>query len=132
LLIVSNGTRKARAISSVERPPRVRSVSPTWASSASAGWQQVKISSSRSSGNAAVWSIASSMESADWASSSRWSCTVLTARVRSRRMRSIAQLRAVVISQPVGLAGTPSRGHRSIAAAKASCAASSASSMSRR
>jgi len=53
LLIVSNGTRKARAISSVERPPSVRSVSPTCASSASAGWQQVKISSSRSSAKVA-------------------------------------------------------------------------------
>ena len=45
-----SGTRKARAISSVVRPPRVRSVSATWASSASAGWQQVKMSSRRSSG----------------------------------------------------------------------------------
>ncbi len=126
LLIVSNGTRKARAISSVERPPSVRRVSPTCASSASAGWQQVKISSSRSSGKVAVSSIASS----DVSRSSRLSSSVFAASVRSRRMRSIARLRAVAISHPVGLAGTPSRGQRSAASANASCAASSASSMS--
>ena len=48
--IVSSGTRKARAISSVRSPPSARKVSATCASSPSAGWQQVKISSSRSSG----------------------------------------------------------------------------------
>jgi hypothetical protein len=37
--MVASGTRKARAISSVLSPPSVRSVSATWASSASAGWQ---------------------------------------------------------------------------------------------
>ena len=52
--IVASGTRNARAISSVVRPPSVRSVNATWASSASAGWQHVKISSSRSS--AKSWS----------------------------------------------------------------------------
>src|SRR5215472_3179653 len=44
----------------------------------------------------------------------------------------MARLRAVVISQPVGLAGSPSRGQRSAAIANASAAASSASSMSPR
>ena len=43
--IVSSGTRKARAISSVLSPPRARKVSATCASSPSEGWQQVKISS---------------------------------------------------------------------------------------
>ena len=57
--IVGSGTRNARAISSVVRPPSVRSVSATCASSASAGWQHVKISSSRSSANA-VSSMSSS------------------------------------------------------------------------
>ena len=46
---VGAGTRKARAISSVVSPQTVRSVSATCASGASAGWQQVKISRSRSS-----------------------------------------------------------------------------------
>ena len=47
--MVVSGTRKARAISGVDRPPSSRSVSATWAAGASAGWQQVKISRSRSS-----------------------------------------------------------------------------------
>ena len=51
--MVGGGTRKARAISSVDRPHSVRSDSATCASTASAGWQQVKISRSRSSGMAA-------------------------------------------------------------------------------
>jgi hypothetical protein len=45
-------TRKARAISGTVRPPTIRSVSVTRLSSASAGWQQVKISRSRSSSTA--------------------------------------------------------------------------------
>src|SRR5438445_4934700 len=49
--IVGKGTRKLRATSSVVSPHKVRSVSATCASSASAGWQQVKISRSRSSPN---------------------------------------------------------------------------------
>src|SRR5207244_10830718 len=61
--IVSDGTRDARAISSVERPPSVRSVSATCASSASAGWQQVKRSSSRSSGIVVSSSTSSSVAS---------------------------------------------------------------------
>ncbi len=113
LAIVSRGTRKARAISSVLRPPRVRSVRATWASSASAGWQQVKSSSRRSSG-IVVSSISSSVASGTSSS------LVFSARVRLRRILSIARLRAVVTSQARGLSGVPSRGHRSAAIAKAS------------
>ena len=86
-------------------PPSVRNVSATWASSASAGWQQVKMSSSRSSG-IVVSSMASSV------ASGRSSRRVLSASMRSRRMRSIARLRAVVMSQARGLTGVPSRGQR--------------------
>jgi hypothetical protein len=46
---VASGTRKARAISGVVSPPSVRRVSATLASTARAGWQQVKMSRSRSS-----------------------------------------------------------------------------------
>ncbi len=123
--IVSSGTRKARAISSVVSPPSARNVSATCASSASDGWQQVKISSSRSSGKL-VSSISSSTASG---TSSR---RVFSASVRSRRRRSIARLRAVTVSQAPGLGGVPSRGQRSAAAANASCAASSARSKSPR
>ena len=125
LAIVSSGTRNARAISSVASPPSARSVSATWASSASAGWQQVKRSSSRSSG-IVVSSISSSV--ATGTSSSR----VLAASVRSRRTRSTARLRAVATSQARGLAGFPSRGQRSAAIANASWVASSARSKSPR
>jgi hypothetical protein len=47
--IVGSGTRKARAISAVVRPPSSRSVSATRASVDSTGWQAVKIRRSRSS-----------------------------------------------------------------------------------
>ncbi len=47
--MVSSLTMNARAISAVVSPASVRSVRATRASSASAGWQQVKISRSRSS-----------------------------------------------------------------------------------
>jgi len=111
--MVASGTRKARAISSVWRPPSVRSVSATWESSASAGRQHVKTSSNRSSG-IVVSSTSSSMV---FGTSSKRS---LAASVRSRRMRSIARLRAVVTSQARGLVGVPSRGQRSAAIANAS------------
>ncbi len=48
--IVASGTRKARAISGVVMPARVRRVSATWASKDSAGWQQVNMRRRRSSG----------------------------------------------------------------------------------
>src|SRR5687768_6829111 len=50
----------------------------------------------------------------------------------SRRMRSMARLRAVVTTQAPGVCGSPSRGQRSRAVANASCTASSASSRSPR
>ena len=52
--MVGSLTRKARATSAVVSPQSSRRVSATCASGASAGWQQVKISRSRSSGNAVV------------------------------------------------------------------------------
>ena len=48
--IAGSEIRNARATSPVVSPPSARSVSPTRASGASAGWQVVKISRSRSSG----------------------------------------------------------------------------------
>ena len=121
--IVVSGTRNACAISATVSPPSSRRVSATRASGASAGWQQVKISRSRSSSTMPVgsWGVSSVIMSAAWCLASRWD---------SRRIRSIARLPAVVVSQPPGLGGTPSRGHRSTAARSASPAASSAMSMS--
>ena len=99
--IVVSGTRNACAISATVRPPSSRRVSATRASGASAGWQQVKISRSRSSSTMPVgsWGVSSLIMSAAWCLASRWD---------SRRSRSIARLPAVVVSQPPGLGGTPS------------------------
>ena len=91
----------------------MRSVSATCASVASAGWQQVKRSSSRSS-----WKVVSSISSSTASAISSW--RVLSASVRSRRIRSIARRLAVVISQTPGADGMPSFGQRSAATAKAS------------
>ena len=93
--IVASGTRNARAISSVVRPPSVRSVSATCASSASAGWQHVKMSSSRSSANGRR----RPSSSVDRAPRHVEQLRLARRSVRSRRMRSIARLRAVV-TQP--------------------------------
>ena len=49
LAIADSSTKKALAISATVRPPRSRSASATCALVASAGWQQVNISRSRSS-----------------------------------------------------------------------------------
>jgi hypothetical protein len=119
--IVASGTMNARAISAVVRPVSVRNVSATRASNASAGWQQVKTSRSRSS---AISSGGSSPTGS--AASSR----SLAAPTFSRRNRSTARLRAVVVSHAPGLRGTPSTAHRVMAVANASCAHSSARSQS--
>ena len=109
--IVGSGTRNARAISSVVRPPRVRSVNATWESSPSAGWQHVNSSSSRSSLN-----TASSSTSSSTASGAATRCA-FAAKVRSRRIRSIARFRAVVVEPGArigrrALARPPFRGDR--------------------
>src|SRR5215218_7875080 len=125
--IVDSEARKAMAISVVVSPPSSRRVSATRASRESSGWQQVKISASRSSpissSAAASKSERSIANSApvSWATSSR-----LRSYVFSRRIRSIARFFAVAISQAPGLSGTPASGHFSIAATSASCAMSSA------
>src|SRR5215470_18098264 len=120
--MVEVGTRKARAISSVESPPRVRRVRATCASGARAGWQHVKISRSLSSGTGASSSAVCSMCRAI-------SSCICASRVR-RRIRSMALWRAVETSHAAGLAGLPVAGHCSTATAYASCSASSATSKS--
>src|SRR5215510_11248134 len=121
--MVGTGTRNARAISSVDNPPSVRSVSATCASVASAGWQHVKIRRSLSSGTGA------SSSAVDSSMCRAISACFCTRRVRRRRP-SMALCRAVPISQATGLVGRPAAGHCSSAAANASCSASSATSKS--
>src|SRR6266498_3230246 len=81
--IVVSCTRKARAISGTVRPPSRRRVSATRASIASAGWQQVKTSLSRSSSTGPVGSggVSSYTIRAAWC---------LASRCDSRRSQSIA------------------------------------------
>ncbi len=122
--MVGSGTRKACAISAVPSPPSSRRVSATWAAGASAGWQQVKIRRSRSSRTAPAGAGGSSGASSRAASACR------SARDASRRSRSTARLRAVVMIQPAALAGGPADGQRCSATVKASWTASSATSMS--
>ena len=125
--MVGAGTRKACAISSVESPPSVRSVSATCASGASAGWQHVKIRRRRSSGTgvSSSWSDSGADSSRCFAISSCF-CT----KRAPRRSRSIALCRPVETSHATGFAGVPASGHCSSATANASWSASSAVSMS--
>ena len=131
LAIVGSLARNARAISAVVSPASVRRVSATRASSASAGWQQVNISRSRSSGTP-LWSVSGSYAEGsddgdtDMAATSR-SLAAPTAFLRST---SMARLRAAVVSHAPGRPGMPSFGHRCRAIANASCAHSSARSQS--
>ncbi len=101
------------------RPPAtVRDdADPSRAAGSSAGRQHANSSASWSSPAAALWS----------SSAAAHSCTAwrsFPGRALSRRRWSSARRRA---TQPPGLAGKPSRGHCSTAAAHASCAQSSAS-----
>src|SRR5438132_826480 len=70
--MVGSGTRKARAISAVVSPPRSRSVSATWATRASAGWQQVKIRRSLSSCTAPSSSFATGSSPASSRAALAW------------------------------------------------------------
>src|SRR5918994_1982622 len=124
--MVASGSMKAWAISGVDSPPRVRRVRATLASGDRAGWQQVKISRSRSSAMVCI--------SVSWprAASSRARVARRSASPRSRRSRSMALLRAVVMIQAPGRSGTPALGQCWIATRKASWTASSARSKSPR
>src|SRR6266508_160782 len=124
--MVGSGTRKARAISGVDSPPSVRRVSATLASGESAGWQQVKTSRSRSSPMVCI------SGSCPRSACSRASAGCRAASPRSRRSRSMALLRAVVVIHAPGLSVTPMAGQRSTATTNASWTASAARSTSPR
>ena len=99
--IAGSATRNACAISPVVSPPTSRSVSATRLSAASAGWQQVKTSARRSSG------IALTSSSSAGSSCRRPMSSALRWKTFSRRMRSIARLRAVVTIHAPGVAWHP-------------------------
>src|SRR5215218_3216784 len=125
--IVGSATRKDLATSLVDRAPSSRRVSATCASVESAGWQQVKMRRNRSSSTDST----SSGLPEPWSPGESTATSPSSSRPRaSRRRRSMARLRAVVVIQPPGLGGRPSPGHLRRAMANASCTASSATSMS--
>ena len=104
--MVGSGTRNARAISSVVRPPSRRSVSATRASVESTGWHAVKMSRSRSSptsSSSAASSFASAVSCS--ASRSRPSSSCLRSTSLCRRSRSIARCLAVGHQPRAGIVG---------------------------
>ena len=107
--MVGSVTRNACAISTVVSPHTSRRVSATWASLASAGWQQVKMSRSLSSGitsSSSAWPPPGGTDPGTGASGSMSSGSFARS-TRSRRLASIARRRAAVVSQAPGLRGTP-------------------------
>src|SRR2546427_3190726 len=119
------GTRNARAISSVVRPPSTRSVSATRASFERTGWHAMKMRPRSSSPNSSSIDVSKSLPRS-CRSTSRPSSSYLRSSVLRRRTRSVARCFAVAISQAPGRSGTPDAGHCSSAATRASCASSSA------
>ena len=94
---VGGAVRKARAISSVVRPQTSRSVSATCASGGSAGWQQVKISRSRSSSTLLVVPVASPSRAS---ASSRSASSASDASNRARRRMRVDRLEAAGRDEP--------------------------------
>ena len=98
--IVASLTRKLRAISAVVTPHTSRSVNATLAGAESVGWQQVKISRSRSSpkmSSSMSWPVAETVSTISNGSDRR--------AVDSRRIRSKARFLAAVVSHAPGRAG---------------------------
>jgi hypothetical protein len=123
--MVASDTRNARAISAVDRPATVRSVSATRFSRAMAGWQHVKTSRSRSSASGS----AAARDEPDGPAASATSSTFARSVCR-RRSTSRARRRATVVSHAPGERGRPPCGHRARAFSVASCTQSSARSQS--
>ena len=124
--MVGSATRNARAISTVVRPPSVRSVKATCASRLSEGWQQVKIRRKRSSGYCTASSGSVSSSYGCNRSTSYSSSLSLLVLVFSRRTASSSLRWAVVVNHAPGFRGGPSRSQLTAAEANASCKDSSA------
>src|SRR6266704_2383762 len=125
--IACSVTRNDFATSLVDAPPSRRSVSATCASVERDWWQQVKMRRSRSSCTGPSFPA----ERGSWLSGESSAASLSSGRPRdSRRKRSMARLRAVVVIQAPGLGGRPAPVHLRRATANASWTASSATSMS--
>ena len=83
-------------------PATVLSVNATRADSGNVGWQQVKISRSRSSAASPLW-----LDPCSTRTRCNFDCWFVRARTRS-----MARLRAAVVNHAAGRSGIPSTGHR--------------------
>lgn len=105
MAMVASGTRYARAISAVVRPPTARSVSAICADGVRSGWQhrksRVRVSSSRGARSAPGGAVNVSRGVSAAALSSR------ARRASSARSVSVSRREATRISQPRGFPGTP-------------------------
>src|ERR1700722_2434831 len=108
--IVASGVRKARAISSVVRPPRRRRVSAARDSVERTGWHAMKTRRRRSSLMMLSRVESRSGEVCSRASSSWASSSYLRLATALRRKRSMARRLAVAVSQAAGVSGTPECG----------------------
>ena len=125
--MVGSGTRNAAAISRVVRPPTARSVSGMAAPGVSDGWQHMNMRisvSSRAVSSSPGTGPAGAFSDHEAARASR------RRRASSLRYWSVSRRAATRISQPSGLSGVPSPGHRVAAASSASWTASSAAAKS--
>ena len=118
--IVASGTRKARAISTVVRPPTALSVNAIRASDVRDGWQQSSSSVRLSSASGAPTTSSADGETRPSAGVRDASASSRRVRAPSLRSPSMRRRDATRISHARGSSGTPSRGHCTTAARSAS------------
>ena len=97
--MVASGTRNARAISAVVRPPTARSVRAVWEAAVSAGWQHRNSRTSVSSVSGTSSGDASAVAAADSRSRRAWSLRI---RSISRRDATVGQPAARVVRHSLG------------------------------
>ncbi len=114
--IVASGTRNARAISAVVKPPTARNVNAIAEAGVNAGWQHMK---RRTSVSSSCGAVSMAVGSVLWAASSATSLSRWR-RADSLRMWSAIRRKATCVSHARGLSGRPSRGHCIAAASDAS------------
>ena len=97
--IVASGTRNARAISAVVRPPTARSVRAVWEAAVSAGWQHRNSRTSVSSVSGTSSGATSAVAVADSRSRRAWSLRIWS---MSRRDATVDQPAARVVRHSLG------------------------------
>ena len=104
--MVASGTRKARAISPVVRPPTARSVSASWDAGVSSGWQQrnssISVSSWPETGPSSCVAAAGAPGPAGSGGSASAAAVSRRRRASSLRSWSVSRRDATVMSQLFG------------------------------